>query len=63
MIKIELQGAEECHRAATWCENNLVYEDWEMWLSVSSWTRYTFEFKNPKDATLFSLAWAQYASK
>jgi hypothetical protein len=52
MIKIYINGAEAGY---------LVHEDWDMWLSESSWSRYTFEFKNPKDATLFSLAWAQYA--
>jgi len=61
MIKVKLNSARAGYEAAEWCEKNLVFEDWEMWLSESSWSQYTFEFKNPKDATLFSLQWAQYA--
>ena len=60
MIKIQVYGADAGYLAAEWCQENLVFEDWDMWLSESSWTIYTFEFKNPKDATLFSLAWAQH---
>ena len=60
MIKIIINGASAGYRAAEWCENNLVNDDWDMWLQ-NAWGDYLFEFKRPKDATLFSLQWAQYA--
>lgn len=62
MTQIIIHGADAGYLAAEWCEKNLVFEDWHMWLSESSWSRYTFQFENPKDATLFSLVWAQYTT-
>ena len=61
MIRVTIHGSDACYLAAEWCEQNLVFEDWEMWLSESSWSKYTFEFKNKQDATLFALRWAEYA--
>ena len=60
MIKFKLRGASTCHEATTWCAENIKDDDWTMWLSESSWTVYTFEFKRPEDATLFALKWAQH---
>jgi|APCry1669188910_1035180.scaffolds.fasta_scaffold736630_1 hypothetical protein len=62
MIQIVVNDATGGYLAAEWCEKNLVFEDWEMWLSESSWSQYTFQFKNDKDATLFALTWAQYTT-
>jgi hypothetical protein len=60
VIKIPINGANAGYLAAEWCEQNLVFEDWNMWLQ-NAWGDYLFEFKNEKDATLFALRWAQYA--
>lgn len=60
MIKIIISGATPCYLAAEWCGENLAYEDWNMWLQ-NAWGDYLFEFKNDRDATLFSLRWAEYA--
>lgn len=60
MIQIRINGASAGYEAAEWCGENLVWQDWDMWLQ-NAWGEYLFEFKNPKDATLFSLVWAQYA--
>jgi len=61
VIKILIHGADAGYLAAEWCQENLVFEDWDMWLQ-NAWGDYLFEFKNSKDATLFSLTWAQYAT-
>ena len=60
MMQINIQGANAGYLAAEWCEKNLVWDNWDMWLQ-NAWGDYLFEFKNDKDATLFSLVWAQYA--
>jgi hypothetical protein len=59
VIAIPVTGSTKCYKAAEWCEQNLVFEDWEMWLSESSWTRYTFEFQKEEDAVWFALRWAE----
>lgn len=60
MIKVRINGANAGYIAAEWCGDNLAREDWDMWME-NAWGTYLFEFKNEKDATLFSLKWAEYA--
>lgn len=62
MIKIRIKGSPNCYQAAEWCEQYLVWEDWEMWMD-NNWSMYTFEFKNEKDASLFALRWAENATQ
>jgi hypothetical protein len=59
-IKIELKGSTAGYEASEWCSNNLVFEDWDMWIG-NHWSHYIFEFANTKDATFFALRWGQYA--
>lgn len=61
MIKIIIKGASTGYEASEWCNENLSPDGWDMWLQ-NAWGEYLFEFKNPKDATLFSLKWSQYTS-
>ena len=60
MTQIKILGASAGYLAAEWCEQNLVFENWDMRLQ-NAWGEYVFEFHRPEDATLFSLVWAQYA--
>ena len=60
MNKIQIRGSVECHEASEWCEQNLVWDNWTMWMDTS-WSTYTFEFINEHDAILFALRWGQYA--
>jgi hypothetical protein len=54
MIKVRLKGTNS-YEAAEWCNDNLEFEQWTLWMET--WATYVFEFKNPKDATVFALKW------
>ena len=62
MIQIKIQGASAGYQAAEWCKENIEYNNWDMWLQ-NAWGDYLFEFKNPQDATLFSLTWSENSPK
>jgi hypothetical protein len=59
VIQIHLRGADAGYEAAEWCDQNLNKEHWGLWLE-NAWGDYLFEFKSPKDATLFSLTWSEH---
>jgi hypothetical protein len=59
-IKIKIKGTMAGFEAGEWCTDNLVFDDWDMWMG-NSWADYTFEFANEKDATIFALKWGHFA--
>jgi hypothetical protein len=59
MTKVRIKGATAGYEAGEWCQNNLEFDNWDMWMN-NSWSDYTFEFANEKDALLFSLRWAEF---
>jgi hypothetical protein len=58
-IKIKIKGATAGYEAGEWCNANLVFDNWDMWIGYN-WSDYTFEFAKKEDATLFALRWAEY---
>ena len=49
--------------AVEWCIERFSKEDWDVRPSNQGWNIYNFEFNKKQDATLFSLVWAEHASK
>jgi hypothetical protein len=59
VIAIPLVGATKCYEAAEWCAKEFQPSEWEMWMTESSWSKYTFEFATPESAAWFALKWAE----
>lgn len=57
MTNVIIEGPERAIEAGTWAEKN-IKSGWDLDISVSPFSNlYNFQFRDPKEAVLFSLKW------
>jgi len=46
-------------RASQWCLDEFSKDGWEIQMIGHNWGTFKFKFKDPKEAVLFALKWAE----